>query len=111
MPIQQWSEDILVVDLADEPEFNDDVQMVIDRAGLPGGSHVVINMSNLTTVNSSNLAALLRLRQKCVAQNRRLQLTTITDVVWGIILTTGLDKVFEFTADVPTALAKLQLDE
>ena len=54
---------------------------------------------------------MLRLRQKCIAANRRLQLTTLPDVVWGIILTTGLDKVFEYTPDVPSALAKLQLNE
>ena len=33
----------------------------------------------------------------------------VTNHVWGAFLITGLDKVFEFSDNVPTALATLQM--
>jgi hypothetical protein len=33
----------------------------------------------------------------------------ITNPVWSAFLVTGLDKVFEFSASVPNALATLQM--
>jgi anti-anti-sigma factor len=110
MPIQQWSDDILVMDLADGPEFNDDVQSLIDRLEKGPANHVALNLSGVESLNSSNLAAMLRLRQKCIGVNRRLRLASAPDALWGILLTTGLDKVFQFSPDVPSALAALQLE-
>jgi hypothetical protein len=31
--------------------------------------------------------------------------------VWGVLMITGLDKIFDFTDDVTTALASLQLTD
>ena len=45
-----------------------------------------------------------------VSIQRRLVLCEVNTQVWGIFLVTGLDKVFDFTKDVSTALAKVQLD-
>jgi anti-anti-sigma regulatory factor len=39
----------------------------------------------------------------------RLLLCNITTQVWGAFLVTGLDKIFELSDNVPTALATLQI--
>jgi hypothetical protein len=34
----------------------------------------------------------------------------VTDRIWGILLATDLDRVFDFSEDVTTALAALQME-
>jgi len=62
-------------------------------------------------LNSSNIARLLRLRKQLANADRRLIICGVNDQVWGVFLVTGLDKIFEFTNDVATALAAMQLAE
>ncbi len=60
-------------------------------------------------VNSSNIAALLRLRRQIHSQNGKLVLCNVVDQVWTTFLITGLDKLFDVSDNVTTALATLQL--
>jgi anti-anti-sigma factor len=111
MPIQNWSENILVVELQDDPVFTDDMASLIDQIQGNPESDVVLNLSGVTYLNSSNIAKLLKLRkQVCVSNRRRLKLCGVNTHVWGVFLVTGLDKVFEFTDDVAMALASVQID-
>src|SRR5687768_10530580 len=107
-----WSEDIAIAELTDEPALSEELNGLIGRAQDEGGHvpHVVLNMGSLTYVNSSNIAQLLRLRQVLAKKGRRLKLCSVTDEVWSVILVTGLDKVFKFAPDPMTALAGLQLE-
>jgi anti-anti-sigma factor len=73
--------------------------------------HVVLNLGNVTYLNSSNIAQLLKLRQVLGKHGRRLKLCSVTDQVWSVMLVTGLDKVFMFAPDPMTALAGLQLED
>jgi anti-anti-sigma regulatory factor len=38
-------------------------------------------------------------------------LCAVNTQVWGVFLVTGLEKIFEFTKDMSTALATLQLGD
>ena len=108
MGIQKWSDSITVVELSDDPQFTDDVNAVLeDLEAHP--ADVVVNFAGVGFVNSSNVALLLRLRKKMLLLDRRLVLSDVTSQVWGVFEVTGLDKVFEFTKDVSTALAIAQL--
>ena len=40
-----------------------------------------------------------------------MKLCALSTGIWGVLLVTGLDKVFEFCDDVPSGLASLQLDK
>ena len=40
-----------------------------------------------------------------------MRICSVDDQVWGVLMITGLDKIFDFTDDVSTALASLQLSE
>lgn len=109
MPMQRWSDDILVVDLQDDPGFTDDLAMLFDQQEDEKITAVVMNLAGVTYLNSSNIAKLLKLRKKLLNEQRRLILCGISTNVWGLVLVTGLEKVFEFTDTVGTALASVQM--
>jgi anti-anti-sigma factor len=112
MPIENWSDNVLLVELSDDPQFTDDLTAVLEAVENRGDLDVVLNFQEVTFLNSSNIAKLLKLR-KAVAVNhkRKLHLCAISIHVWGVFLVTGLDKIFDVYDDVATGLASLQLVE
>ena len=109
MSIQSWSDNILVVELQDDPSFTDDVTTLLDQVETGRNVDVVLNLAGVNYINSSNIARLLRLRHKLVDNKQRLVLCGINTNVWGLFLVTGLDKVFEFADNVANGLARVQL--
>ncbi len=109
MSIENWSDDIVVVDLQDDPGFTDDLTVLTDQVGSDRSVDLVVNFANVNYLNSSNIARLLKLRKLVITNNRRLVLCGIDTNVWGLFLVTGLDKVFEFADNVATALTTVQL--
>lgn len=110
---KEWSERILIADLADEPALSDELHALNERLAEPesdGARDVVLNFAAVTYVNSSNIAQLLRLRSALADRGRGLRLCSIRDPVWSVLLMTGLDKVFNFAPDPASAIASLQLD-
>jgi len=115
MPLNAWNEDILIAELDNEPLFSEDMdnlhrkleEVARDEAPLPC---IVVDLKSVTTVNSSNLGALLKLRTTLSQADKRLVICSVTDGVWTALLATGLDRVFTFDADVTTALARLQME-
>jgi len=108
MAIQKWSEEITVVELGDDPQFTDDLSSLIDSLET-GPAHVVLNFSAVGFINSSNVSQLLRIRKLTAGIDKKLILCDVNSQVWGVFLVTGLDKIFEFTNDIATALATVQL--
>ena len=108
MAIQDWSDNVVVAELVDDPQFTDDLDALIEKLeAKPTG--VVLNFSAVGFVNSSNIAKLLRLRKQMLAQSQNLVLCDVNTQVWGVFLVTGLDRIFNFTKDISTALATVQL--
>jgi anti-anti-sigma factor len=108
----QWSDDIVVCDLGDEPDLSEQLTDLYsklhatDRAKLP---NVILDLAGLTYLNSSNIAQMLRVRKLLIEGDRKLKVASVSDAVWSIMLLTGLDKVFAFSPDKPTAIAGLQI--
>jgi anti-anti-sigma factor len=110
MTIQHWSEDILVVDLQNDPQFTDELNQLLDQV-VDTPVHVVLDFSHITFLNSSNIAKLLKLRKiVMINHGQRLKLCGISTHVWGVFLVTGLDKVFEYADDVASGLTSLQME-
>ena len=107
----EWSESIAIAELADEPALSDELSGLIERTKEGPVPHVVLNLAGVTYLNSSNIAQLLKLRAQLTKYGRRLQLCSVSDEVWSVMLVTGLDKVFLFAPDPMTALAGLQLED
>lgn len=110
-----WSDNIVLSELADEPALSEELSAIIQRIVSMTQSdspvpHVVLNFAGVSYVNSSNLAQLLRLRGLLNERKRLLKICSVTDHVWSVFMTTGLDKVFRFAPDPMTALAGIQIE-
>jgi len=110
MPIENWSDTIALVELQDDPAFTDDMNALIDQLSEQEDLDVVLNFASVNYVNSSNIAKLLRVRKIQISNGRQLRLCSVNTHVWGLLLVTGLDKVFTFFDDVSMGLASVQLE-
>lgn len=109
-----WSEDIVICDLRDEPELSEELTDLYNRlvgVKAPTAPSVVLNLAGVTYLNSSNIAQMLRIRRRLMECERAMKLCAVADTVWSIMLLTGLDKVFQFTQDTATAIAGLQIEK
>lgn len=125
-----WSDNIVLVQLSDEPMFSDELNGLIERleklrspaperasddapedGPVADAPHVVVDFSAVSYMNSSNIAQLLRLKRALDAMGRQLRLCAMGDELWSVMMVTGLEKVFVFAPDTLTGLAGLQLDE
>lgn len=112
MPIN-WSDGILICDLADEPDLSEELGAVLAKLNDTKAEdmpNLVMDMSDVSYLNSSNIAQLLRVRKALVEASRKMVMCAVADPVWSLMLLTNLDKVFHFASDKPTAIATLQLE-
>ncbi|HEY3242855.1 MAG TPA: STAS domain-containing protein [Phycisphaerae bacterium] len=111
MSIQEWSDNIVVAELQDDPAFSDDLTALSDLVREHPDVSVVLNLAGIEHLNSSNIAKLLKLRKALINNQRKLRLCGLNTHVWGLFLVTGLDKVFEFADNVAMGLAGVQIDQ
>ena len=111
MPIQNWSEDVTIAELQDDPVLTDDLRALQEQLRENDEVDVVLDFSNVSFLNSSNIAKLLKLRKMLtVNRHRKLKLCAINSNVWSVFLITGLDKLFDFADSVASALASIQIE-
>ena len=108
MGIQNWSEDVILVSLAKEPQMGEELEAVIEMVS-EKDHDVVIDFADVDIVTSSSIAKLLKLRKGLKDSGRRLVFSSISARTKGIFTVTGLEGVFEFVEDQFLALAGLQL--
>jgi anti-anti-sigma factor len=108
MPVETWSENVLVAHMADDPQFAGDM-LSLERSVTGKRYNVVLDFGAVHFINSSNIARLLKLRKQVNASESRLILCNVNTHVWGTFLVTGLDKIFQFADNVSLALATLQM--
>ena len=109
MGIQNWSEDIILVDLPQEPELGDELRTVTEAVRDRGDCEVVIDFSEVDIITSSSLSKLLKLRKLVGDCGHRLVFCSVAPATKGIFTITGLDGVFEMVDDKFVALASLQM--
>jgi anti-anti-sigma factor len=106
---QDWSEDIILVDLPQEPEMGDELKTVTQMVRDRGDCEVVIDFSNVDILTSSSISKLLKLRKLLGDCGHRLVFCSVAAATRGIFTVTGLDGIFEFADDKFVALASLQM--
>ena len=109
MSIQNWNENIVLVDLPPEPEIVDELNAVIDIIRDRDNCDVVIDFSTVDIVTSSSLSGLLKLRKLLADCGQRLVFCNVAAATKSIFLVTGINEIFEFVDDKFIALAGLQL--
>lgn len=110
----EWSDNIVVSELSDEPALSEELHSIIDRVTSGGkivSPHVVLNFSQVSYINSSNLAQLLSLRKAVTERDAQLVLCSVSDSVWSVFQVTRLDNMFRNVPDPLTALAYLQIQD
>lgn len=111
MGIQNWSEGIILVNLAPEPQLSEELDAVTDIVSKAGNKNIVIDFSKVEIITSSSLAKLLKLRKLLVETNHKAVFCGVSVKTKAIFLVTGLETVFEFVDDQFSALASLQIEQ
>ena len=113
MTLNQWSEDVLILELQDEPDFSEDTDSLLVKLKNSDVlvSDVIIDLQQVATLNSSNLGALIECEKLLSKKDRRMIICNINDGIWSTMLATGLDQVFTFIEDTTTALTSLMVGE
>jgi anti-anti-sigma factor len=109
MGIQNWSEDIILVDLPLEPEMGEELKTITQVVRDRGDCEVVIDFSRVDIITSSSLSKLLRLKKLVGDCGHRLVFCNVAPATRGIFTVTGLDGIFEIVDDKFVALASLQM--
>lgn len=109
MGIQNWSEDVILVNLAKEPDMGEELQTVIGLVSDNTRVDVVVDFEEIDVVTSSSIAKLLKLRKVLCDNGQKLIFSTVGPKTRSIFSVTGLDNVFHFVEDQFIALASLQM--
>jgi len=109
MGIQNWSEEIVLVDLPLEPEMGEELKTVTQVVRDRGDCEVVVDFSRVDIITSSSLSKLLRLKKLLSDCGHRLVFCNVAPATRGIFTVTGLDGIFEIVDDKFVALASLQM--
>jgi anti-anti-sigma factor len=109
MGIQNWSENLILVNVSKEPDMGEELLTVITLVSENNELDVVVDFADVDIVTSSSVAKLLKLRKVLYDNNRKLVFSSVRPKTKSIFNITGLDTVFEFVDDQFIALASLQL--
>lgn len=105
-----WGDNIVLAHLSDEPELSEEFAALFANFADGKPRHVALDFSNVSYLNSSHLAQLLRLRKHAQEANTSLVLCGMNDDVLNVMRLSRLDSLFRFASDPLTALAGLQID-
>jgi anti-anti-sigma factor len=110
MAIEHWSEDLILVTLAKEPQLGEELEVARSIVNDREDCDVVLDFSEVDILTSSSIARLLKLRKAVKDCHKHLVLTSVSSRTKSIFALTGLDGVFEFVEDKTLALAGLQMN-
>ncbi len=109
MGIQNWSESIIFVNLAPEPDMGEELATVLAILADHPDKNVIIDFADVEIVTSSSIAKLLKLRKTLYDTDGRLIFSSVQPRTASIFTLTGLDNVFEFVDNQVLALASMQV--
>lgn len=109
MGIQHWADNIIIVDLPEEPEMAEELETLVEMISDRDHCSIVIDFASVGVITSSSLSKLLQLRRTLVDCGRRLIFCSVPPTTRGVFKVTGLDQAFELADDKFTALATLEM--
>lgn len=78
------------IDLHNSPQLRQNLQQIIKD----GKTNVIINLKNVSYMDSSGLATLVEAFQKLMKKGKKLVLYSLSDAVKNILSITRLDEIF-----------------
>ncbi|MBW8016733.1 MAG: STAS domain-containing protein [Planctomycetes bacterium] len=109
MGIQNWSDEIILINLGQEPQMGEELQTAIDLTGDDNCRDIVLDLSVVDIVTSSSIAKMLKLRKELGERQRRLVFCSVSRQTMNLFKVVALDTVFEFAENQFVALASLQM--
>lgn len=110
MGIQNWSVNIVLVNLVKGPETEQDLKDVVVMASEKGWAcHIVVNFSEIKDFNflCSSLVRLLELRKLLKTNGQELVICSCSSGIKDVFRRTGLEDFFQFEDDQSLALSGL----
>jgi len=112
MGIQNFSEDVLFVDLpSKEPQIGNELKNLNETVNTRSDCDVVIDFFRVEIITSSSISNLMILRKLLQDRGRQLILCNVAITTKYIFTVTGLDKIFDFVDDRLTAIAATESAE
>ncbi len=109
MGIKNLSKDVLFVELPSKgPKIAHELKAVNEAVSKKGNHDVIIDFSRVEIINSLNISNLLILHNLLQNSGHRLILCNVATVTKCIFVVAGLNEIFEFVDDQPTALVTVQ---
>jgi anti-anti-sigma factor len=108
MDIQDWPEDIILVNLPGEPQMGNELMTVTEIVRNRGDCDVVIDFTDVDIITSSSLSKLLKLRKILSDNDHKLVFCSVALATKRIFLVTGLEKISKFADDKFMALESLR---
>jgi anti-anti-sigma regulatory factor len=109
MGIQNFSEDVLFVDLpSKEPQIGKELKNLNEVIVTRSDCDVVIDFFRVELITSSSISNLMILRNLLQERGRQLILCNVAVMTKYIFTVAGLDKVFDFVDDRFSALATME---
>lgn len=109
MAIEQWSDEIIIANLPDEPEMTDELISLGDLLAEKKNYNVVVDFGGVGDITSESLSKLLKLHQMTAQVGRRFVLCNMEPGTEDIFSATGLAGVFHLTENRFDALATLEM--
>ena len=109
MGIQNWSDNVILINLANEPQMAEELQTVIEMVTENGTCDIVVDFADVDIITSSSIAKLLKLRKILSGCGRSIVFSSVSAKTKNIFAVTGLEGIFEFVEDQFIALAGLQM--
>lgn len=109
MAIERWSDEIIIVDLPDEPDMFEELISLGDLLAEKENCNVVIDFGAVGDITSDSVKKLLKLHQMTAQFGRRFVLCNMEPETEDIFSATGLSGVFDLTENRFDALATLEM--
>jgi len=108
MKDEDLANDIVAFELRREPQMFGELQTVLDIATDRADCNIILDFAQVDIITSPSLSKLLKLRQALLDSGHRLVLYNVHPFTKSAFMITGLDGLFELSADKPAALAILR---
>jgi len=108
MPIENFSEDVLLVTLSQQPQGADELDVVNKMFGDSVDRDVIVDLSDVQVLTSGTICGLIILDRLLKGAGHQLVLFNVPSAVKSVFVRTGLLTVLEFAHDEAAALEQVR---
>jgi len=108
MGIQNFSEDVLLIILPEQPQHGQEIEIVIRLLRDSAGFDVMVDFSKVEILTSGSICGLITLDKLLKGSGRKLAFFNIPSAIKQIFVRTGLMAVFDLADDEFDAIQHIQ---